>query len=265
MLIDWFTLFAQALNFLILIGLMKRFLYKPILAALDQREQFIATELTSAKQKQISAEEMSREFKQKNQQFEEQRTELFNNAVKEAQGEHARLLALARADAAALSLKQQQGLQSEARNLNQAIFQHAQKEVFSLTQKVLLDLAGVTLEERVVETFLQRLRSVGGEEKAGLSTVLTTAADPLIIKTTFDLSPAQRSTIENTLKENFAMESEILFEKSQVQICGIKLIANGHEVAWNIADYLQSMKNGVDQFFKEQSRVVKQGSNDYAS
>ena len=43
MLIDWFTVGAQALNFLILVWLMKRFLYKPILHAIDAREKRIAT------------------------------------------------------------------------------------------------------------------------------------------------------------------------------------------------------------------------------
>ena len=48
MLIDWFTVGAQALNFLILILLMKRFLYKPILNAIDGREKRIAKELKDA-------------------------------------------------------------------------------------------------------------------------------------------------------------------------------------------------------------------------
>jgi F-type H+-transporting ATPase subunit b len=45
MLIDWFTIAAQAVNFLILIWLMKRYLYQPILRAIDSREQLIAGEL----------------------------------------------------------------------------------------------------------------------------------------------------------------------------------------------------------------------------
>ena len=39
MLIDWFTVGAQTLNFLILVWLMKRFLYKPVLDAIDAREE----------------------------------------------------------------------------------------------------------------------------------------------------------------------------------------------------------------------------------
>ena len=42
MLIDWFTIAAQAVNFLILIWLMKRYLYQPILRAIASREQLIA-------------------------------------------------------------------------------------------------------------------------------------------------------------------------------------------------------------------------------
>ena len=45
MLIDWFTIIAQALNFLILAWLLKRFLYRPVLNALDEREKLIASEL----------------------------------------------------------------------------------------------------------------------------------------------------------------------------------------------------------------------------
>ena len=45
MLIDWFTVLAQIVNFLILVALMKRFLYGPLIAAIDAREQSIAARL----------------------------------------------------------------------------------------------------------------------------------------------------------------------------------------------------------------------------
>jgi F-type H+-transporting ATPase subunit b len=51
MLIDWFTVAAQALNFFVLVWLMKRFLYKPILNAIAEREKKIASELANADKK----------------------------------------------------------------------------------------------------------------------------------------------------------------------------------------------------------------------
>ena len=43
MLIDWFTVVAQVINFLILMGLLKYFLYNRILGAMDEREQHLAS------------------------------------------------------------------------------------------------------------------------------------------------------------------------------------------------------------------------------
>ncbi|MDP3428826.1 MAG: F0F1 ATP synthase subunit B, partial [Desulfomicrobium sp.] len=55
MLIDWFTVGAQVVNFLVLVWLMKRFLYKPILGAIDAREERIAKELADGQRMQAEA------------------------------------------------------------------------------------------------------------------------------------------------------------------------------------------------------------------
>ena len=76
MLIDWFTVGAQALNFLILVWLMKRFLYKPILDAIDAREQRIAAELADADAKRDAAQRERDKFQHKNEEFDQQRRTL---------------------------------------------------------------------------------------------------------------------------------------------------------------------------------------------
>ena len=76
MLIDWFTVGAQVLNFLILVWLMKRFLYQPILDAIDAREQRIATELANAAAKQAEAQQERDAFQRKNAEFDQQRAAL---------------------------------------------------------------------------------------------------------------------------------------------------------------------------------------------
>src|ERR1700684_4177373 len=101
MLIDWFTVCAQALNFLILVWLMKRFLYKPILHAIDVREKRIAAELADADKKKTEAQKESDEYKKKNEEFDEQRAGLLSQATQDAQNERERLLSGARKAAAA--------------------------------------------------------------------------------------------------------------------------------------------------------------------
>ena len=169
MLIDWFTVGAQALNFLILVWLMKRFLYKPILNAIDAREKLIATELADADAKKAEAQKERDEFQHKNEEFDQQRAALLSKATDEAKAERQRLLDEARKAADALSAKRQEALRIDAQNLNQAISRRTQQEVFAITRKALTDLATTSLEERMGEVFTRRLREMDeqGESCAG--------------------------------------------------------------------------------------------------
>ena len=92
MLIDWFTVGAQVVNFLILVWLLKRFLYRPILNAIDVREKRIAAELADAAAKQTGAQKERDEFQHKNEEFDRQRAALLRQATDEAKAERQRLL-----------------------------------------------------------------------------------------------------------------------------------------------------------------------------
>jgi F-type H+-transporting ATPase subunit b len=114
MLIDWFTVGAQVLNFLILVWLLKRFLYKPILHAIDEREKRIAKELADADAKKGRSQKERDEFQLKNEEFDQQREALLSKAKDEARAERQRLLDEARQAADALSAKRQDALKREA-------------------------------------------------------------------------------------------------------------------------------------------------------
>src|SRR5689334_11847594 len=105
MLIDWFTVGAQALNFIILVWLMRRFLYKPVLKAIDAREKKIAAELADAAAKEAEAQKQRDEFQQKNEELDQQRAALLKKATEEAGAERHRLFDEARKAADALSDK----------------------------------------------------------------------------------------------------------------------------------------------------------------
>jgi F-type H+-transporting ATPase subunit b len=254
MLADWFTIVAQALNFLILVWLMKRFLYKPVLHAIDEREKRIATELANADAKKAEAQKEHDEFQHKNAEFDQQRAALLTNATGEAQAERQRLLDEARKAAADLSSKRQAALRSEEQNLHQAIRRRTQQEVFAIARKALTDLATTSLEERLGEVFTRRLREMNGKAKEGLAGALKTGADPAVVRSTFDLSADQRAVIQNALNETFSAEVRVQFETAPDLIGGIELTTNGQKVAWSIADYLTSLEKGVDELLKEKDK-----------
>jgi F-type H+-transporting ATPase subunit b len=256
MLIDWFTVGAQAVNFLILVWLMKRFLYKPILNAINEREKKIATELANADKKKAEAQKESDDFKHKNEEFDQQRAALLSKATDEAKAERQRLLDEARKDAAVLSAKRQEALRTEEINLHQAISRKTQQEVFAIARKALNDLATVSLEERLGEVFTRRLREMNGQAKAGLGAALKTTSGSALVRSAFDMPAEQRAAIQNALNETFSAEIHIRFETAPDLIGGIELTANGQKVAWSIADYLLSLEKGVGELLKEKDKPI---------
>ncbi|RJP50762.1 MAG: F0F1 ATP synthase subunit B [Anaerolineaceae bacterium] len=254
MLIDWFTVGAQALNFLILVWLMKRFLYKPILRAIDAREQRISRELADADARKTEAQKESDEFRHKNEEFDRQRTALLSKVKDEAQAERQRLLDEARKDAAALSSKRQETLRNEEQSLHQAISRRTQQEVFAIARKALTDLSTTSLEERLGEVFTRRLQEMDGGEKAGLAEALKTASAPALVRSAFDLPAEQRVAIQNSLNETFSAEIHVRFETAPDLISGIELTTNGQKLAWSIADYLETMKINIDELLNEKDK-----------
>jgi F-type H+-transporting ATPase subunit b len=259
MLIDWFTVLAQALNFLILVWLMKHFLYKPILNAIDAREKLIANELADAAQKKNAGQKEIDEFNQKNKDFDHQRADLLTQATNEAKKEREKLLDEAKKDASASNLKQRDAWRSEAIQIKQKIKIKTQQEVFSIARKTLNDLAGMNLEERVIEVFVRKLHEVTGKDKDALISSLRTSIDPFILKTSFNLSDQQKITLENSIKELFTGQS-VKFETNSDLISGIELSTHEHKIAWNIDAYLSSFENGVNELIKEKTdtSIVKE-------
>ncbi|MDI1290328.1 MAG: F0F1 ATP synthase subunit B [bacterium] len=251
MLIDWFTVGAQALNFLVLVWLLRRFLYRPILKAVDAREARIAKELADAAASKAETAKQSTELGERTRVFDQERASLLSKATDEAKVERLRLIGEAQKAADIVSAKRNEAMKSEAQSLNQAIGRRTQQVVFTIARKALSDLATTSLEERMGEVFTRRLRTMDGQAKARLGEALKTASAPSLVRSAFDLPPEQRAAIQNAVNETFSADIHLQFEAASDLIGGIELVANGQRVAWSIANYLGSLERNVSEFMKK--------------
>ena len=245
MLVDWFTVGAQTLNFLILVWLMKRFLYQPVLDAVDAREKRIAAELADAAQKQAQADTERETFKKKNADFDQQREALVRTAHDEVDAERKRMLSEARAAADALQAKQREALEAERHSLQQDIAQRSRDEVLAIARKVLTDLAGASLEEQMVRVFCQRLQALDAPAKGELAKALKAPTSTVRVHSAFALSPAQQAAIGQALDAAVETQLPLAFETNAVVIGGIELSANGWKLPWNIAEFLAALEHSA--------------------
>jgi len=244
-LIDWFTVGAQALNFIILVWLLKRFLYKPVLAAIDARETSIAAQLAEAAAKQAEADKARTTFDQNNQTFDQERADLMQKATDAAAAERQQLLDAARQAADDLAATRRRAIDSEMARLGDSIQRRAGQQVFAIARKALTDLASTGLEAAMVDVFTRRLIAMEPGAKADFGKAITAAKDPAVVHSAFDLREAQRSAIEQALGDTFDAHIAIHFQTAPDLVSGIELSAGGQKIAWTIADYLTAMEHDV--------------------
>jgi F-type H+-transporting ATPase subunit b len=250
MLIDWFTVGAQALNFLILAWLLKRFLYRPILDAIDAREKGIAAQLAQADASKTEAIAERDQFQRKNAEFDRQRAALLHDATSAANAQRSQLLGDARHAVDALRAQRQAALRSEHQHLQGEIKRLVSEEAFAIARKMLLDLAGVALEERIVDVFVQRLDELKKNDKTDFVKALQKPAATALVRSAFALSTQQQKTIRQALGALCEAEIDIAFEIAPALISGIEASANGQKVAWSTHSHLGELEKSVAQLLK---------------
>jgi len=245
--INWFTVIAQIINFLILVWLLRRFLYKPVLKAIDERENKIALQLKDAKAKETEAKKEQAEFMKKNEKFDRQKKKLMDKAVAETNEEREKLLEEARNEVAVLRSKLEKSLNAMQENLEHDIAQKTQEEVFAITRKTLKDLASMSLEEQSVNIFIGRLKESKNEEKKKLTEAFKAGSNSIMVQTAFDLPSKQQTEIKSTVNEILGTKTQFQFKTVPELISGIELTSNGYKLAWSISEYLSSIQKSISE------------------
>jgi F-type H+-transporting ATPase subunit b len=244
-LIDWFTVAAQALNFIILVWLLKRVLYKPIMAAIDARERLVAAQLADAATKKTVADQAMEEFKNRNETFDRDRAALLVKATDEAKTQSARLLEAARGAADALQGKRRDALQREMKELRESLARRARQAFFALARRAFKDLANGSLEAQMIALFCERLRAIKKEDKDKLATAIQASTGPVSIRSAFALPRELQDTVQSVINETFQRQAPLRFEVAPELVSGIELTAQGQRIGWSIAEYLAALERAI--------------------
>ena len=243
--INWFTVIAQILNFLVLVWLMKRYLYKPILNAIDDREKKIAGQLADAKTKKDEAKAEQDEFNKKNEVFDQQKKDMMDKATAEAGAQSQKLLEEAKNNAKTLQDKLEKAAKDQQADLNHQMEQKTEQDVFAITKKVLADLADVDFEEQSVNVFIKRISNIKEDEKDLFKKALHSGSGPIQVRSAFDLPEKQQTEIKSAVTKMLGTKPSFEFKTSPALLGGIELTTNGYKLAWSIAAYVNSFEKSI--------------------
>lgn len=233
MLIDWFTVGAQLLNFLVLVWLMQHFLYRPVLAAIAAREQHIAAGLADAATHMDAARQLDAALVLKTATFDRQRATLLADAVSAAQVQNAALLEQGKATDAAQRAQAGAALSAEQARVAAAVTLQARDEVLAVVRQALTDLADASLEASMVRAFIRKLADLDAPARAHLADAASAE-----VRSAFVMEANLQATLTVALAGCGIRPQALQFTYAPELVCGIAVRLGGWELAWNLDDYL---------------------------
>lgn len=245
--IDWLTVGAQIFNFLVLVFLLKRFLYAPVVEAMAAREKRITDRLKQAGEREDRAQAQERELRQKLADIDAQRDRMRADMRDEVDAERKRMLDEVRDDLGALRARWMSELEREQTQLTRRLRSEIADGVLEVSRRVLGDLADASLERRVVETFVERLRSLEPAQREALAGRKGSVG----VASSFELDEAQRAAIEQGLRAVLGVAADgepairVDWMRDADLLCGVRLHADGLELGWTVDDYLDELHERV--------------------
>jgi F-type H+-transporting ATPase subunit b len=245
MTIDWITVSAQIVNFLILVWLLKHFLYQPILRAMGKRENHIRQRLTEADDREHKADEQIHRYQEKQQALEKDQDAVLNQAKQDAEEEKKQLLQKARQEVDEIRRNWQRQANEEKNEFLANLSRQSADAFQAMARKALRDLADAELEERIIHIFLQRLNTLDQSTKQ----ILSDSDENICVTSSFELDDSQRESITKVIHDVIGGNVNVDFLQSDDLLCGIELTRSGQELSWNLAKYLEDINTRIEKSF----------------
>jgi len=239
MLIDWFTVAAQIVNFLILVWVLKRVLYGRIVGAIQARESTIAARVAQAETAEKAAAELLAVYQAKLKDFEQRHANMLAQVAENAEKQHAEMIERARNDVRALEKKWREDLEREQHAFLVDLRGRAAAEILTVVRRAVADLACMDVQLCTVRVFLDKIRGLDGEAWKDLG------KGELSIRSAFDLPEDTRAEIQQTIEEKLHAPVRLQFERAPAIGLGLELRGNGRRIGWNFEAYLEAMEEDL--------------------
>ncbi len=154
-------LISQIVNFVLLLIILRMFLYKPIVGMLDRRREKIKTDLQEADEARSKAEAAKQEYEKQLDEAREERRSMLAQATEQAEKMREEILAKARAEAQEIVTKTQDAMEYQRR---QALL-GAQDQIVDLAMIAAAKVVGEALDEkahrRLIQDFIAEVGDLG--------------------------------------------------------------------------------------------------------
>ncbi|HSM25603.1 MAG TPA: hypothetical protein VK856_12125 [Anaerolineaceae bacterium] len=243
MLIDWFTIVAQIVNFIILVILLRKFLYKPILKVMQEREDRIRSQLDEAEEKHQQAIEQISLYEDKVDKWELEHDELLRDAKLEVENSRKQMMKKVREEIDEHQSHWEQAIDREKQEFLDSLRKKISLQTYIAVKKVLNDLADVELEAHIIKVFIERLEKLEDHQITDYRDAIEKSDEPVVLRSAFELPTQTQKKIQSLVEKQFLNGKPVNFEIDPDLVCGIELKAAGYKLVWSLSEYLERLED----------------------
>ncbi len=262
MIIDWYTVIFQVVNFLIMVFLLRYFLYGPIIRAMDERERKIVDREQQAELSIKEAEAEVETYRSRSEELKKNEELTMEKARAAADEEKSKLLNAARKEVEQSRNRWEDAFEREKESFTVELRQRIGHQACAVARRCLVDLADADLEEINLGRFIDRLKKLPKAEQQKLASALKNDQYKATVSAAFDFPAAALKDLVANIKSLVKADEtklEITFKNEPELVCGLELSAGGYRVAWNIDDYLADVEEQILRGLEQKGNTAEKG------
>ncbi|SEP20369.1 ATP synthase F0 subcomplex B subunit [Salinihabitans flavidus] len=260
--IDWLTVAAQIVNFLVLIWLLQRFLYRPITNAMARREARIEERLSDAKARRREAEDEAEDLRKEREELESSRQEMLEEARAEADELRQRLEQDIRDEVEQKRENWQDMLLEERADFARDMQRKAGHKVLDIAARLLAEFTSGALDDQIAQGFVARLKELDKDTRKKMTAAARDADGPALVETATALDTSARRKITRAIHEQFETGIEVEYQEDEEVLLGVRLAVDEQTVEWSAARHLNRLNRELDALLDSASPVRRKETTD---
>lgn len=250
--IDLFTFFAQIVNFLAFVFILKVLLFDRIKAAMDNRTEEINSRFREADEERRKADGELNDYREKKESIEEEKNEILKEAKNKFEKKYDELTGRAREEVDKKKEKWAKSVEEQESAFYRELQKRIGEETYSLCRQILSDMADADLEKRMIGIFLDTLSSDNLEGKA-IKKMKEISGEGFTVKSSFTVPGETKDQIKDAVKKITGKDTEIEFVTDEDIICGITLVVEDIKVSWTIDGYISGLEERFHAFLENKN------------
>lgn len=244
--IDWSTFVLEIINFLVLVWILQRFLYRPVLAVINRRRADIERTLAEAGTREAAARELEARYQGRLDAWEKERAAARADLARQLEAERARQL-----EAIDVELRQERA-KAQAAEERRLAERRQESERAALASgvrfaaRLLHATAGPETEGRLIDLAVAELAALSAERLQALRAGWVSAADTARIASAYDLDERRRAAVLAALARVAGREVRTQMQRDPQLVAGIRIVLGDWALGANIADELQAFAELAD-------------------